>query len=32
MAFVHQETEKGLGVEFIVFEKAINVDKKIMVL
>ncbi len=30
MAFVPHETEKGLGVEFIVFEKAMNVDRKFM--
>ena len=30
MAFVPHETEKGLGVEFIVFEKVMNVDKEFM--
>ena len=30
MAFVPHETEQGLGIEFIVFEKAMNVDKKFM--
>ncbi|SFD41924.1 hypothetical protein [Algibacter pectinivorans] len=30
MAFVPHETEKGLGMEFIVFEKAMNVDRKFM--
>ncbi|MEO8239125.1 MAG: hypothetical protein ABI576_13560 [Flavobacterium sp.] len=30
MAFVPHETEKGLGVEFIVFEKVMNVDREFM--
>jgi hypothetical protein len=30
MAFVPHETEKGLGVEFIIFEKVMNVDKEFM--
>ena len=30
MAFVPHETEQGLGMEFIIFEKAMNVDRKFM--
>ena len=30
MAFIPHETEKGFAVEFIVFEKVLNVDRKFM--
>jgi hypothetical protein len=30
MAFIPHETKKGLGIEFIVFDKAMNVDRKFM--